>query len=97
MSPLYKCLRLQTAYALSLICLVVGASLMTMLLASLCVPSVAQTYTQGLPLAGNGSTTAQSSQMVIDATQFSGGDMCAKIIAACGFLGSSGYPLGAPL
>jgi hypothetical protein len=35
--------------------------------------------------------------MLIDATQFAGGDMCAKIAAACAALHSTGYPNGATI
>jgi hypothetical protein len=76
-----------TAVQLALYCLLVG---------TLWNPSSAQTV-QGLPAVGTGSSQL-SSQMLIDATAFSGAaDMCASVIAACQKLGTTGYPQGATI
>jgi hypothetical protein len=58
------------------------------------------TYVQGLPTVGDSSSTvAAASQMSIDATQFGGSDMCAKIAAACAKTGATmpDYPKGATI
>ena len=71
------------------------------LVGTLCGVARAQTYTQGLPTVGSNSLgpTAAPSQMFVDATQFNGGDMCAKIANACSKLNatSTTYPAGAAI
>jgi hypothetical protein len=77
--------------------LALGSALLGTALSSI---AGAQVYTQGLPTVGNpGSSNAAASQMSIDATQFGGSDMCAKIAAACAKLGASmpDYPKGATI
>ena len=92
MAPLFSRVRSQFACPASFS----NAVFLCLLLGALCVASSAQTVT-GLPQVGNGTATPSSSQMLIDATQFNGLDMCAKIIAACGQLGATNYPLGATI
>jgi hypothetical protein len=92
MAPLFSRIHSQFARPASLS----NAVFLCLLLGTLCVDSSAQTVT-GLPQVGNGTTTPSSSQMLIDATQFAGGDMCAKIAAACAALHSTGYPNGATI
>ncbi|MGA8492311.1 MAG: hypothetical protein WB711_17930 [Terriglobales bacterium] len=56
----------------------------------------AQLTTQGEPAVGN-STQLTTSQAHLDATLFSGADMCASIAAACAALGTTSYPAGATI
>ena len=97
MSPFANRLRLQVGRPLSLSTAIVRLNVLCLLLGALADPSSAQTV-QGLPVVGAGGTSQASSQMLIDATQLGGADMCAKIGNACGKLGSSAsYPLGATI
>jgi hypothetical protein len=90
-------LRFQIAKGVSLIDALVRLASFCLLLGGLCGASSAQN-TKGLPEVGNGTASA-SSQMLIDATAFTGAaDMCDAIAQACGKLGSSAsYPLGATI
>jgi hypothetical protein len=63
-------------------------------------PTLAQLTTQGEPAVGNTlGTKLTTSQAVLDATMFTGADMCASIAAACAQLSatSTTYPAGATI
>jgi len=98
MAPLSDVLYVQISRPLSPVSVVTRFALLFVLLGALCGAARAQTYTQGLPTVGNSTPTAAPSQMLIDATQFTGApDMCLQIKNACLKLGTGGYPSGATI